>query len=177
MSSISEQTRKLRLGVDSSWFVPFSRVHLWGLLSSFPVCPVAKRVRGSEEKPQVRRGGATGASAGANHTSARQSREERDGTPFAMLAAIGDLVHLLGLVSHPPPRSFHLFAAPAPTMESINASVWRHLSSSRPATCLGEPDTMMMSLRLTKIPDEVENRRWLIPLNHWLPSLRGESAF
>lgn len=74
------------------------------LLTLFPGRRVAERVRGSEEKPQVRRGGATGASAGANHTSARQSREERDEIPSAMLAAIGDLVHLLGLVSHSPPR-------------------------------------------------------------------------
>lgn len=43
----------------------------WAFLASFPVRCVAERVRGSEEKPQVRRGGATGASAGANHTSAR----------------------------------------------------------------------------------------------------------
>lgn len=98
-------------------------IHLRGLLSLFPARCVPERVRGSEEKPQVRKGGATGASAGANHTSAKQSREERDGIPLAMLAAIGDSVHLLGLVSHPP---FHLLAVPAPTMESINESAWRH---------------------------------------------------
>ena len=149
-------------GADLAWYVPFSKVHLWGLLSSFPACLVAERIRGSEEKPQVRRGGAIGASAGANHTSTRQSREERDGTPSAMLAAIGDLVHLLGLVSHPPPRPFHLLATPAPTMESINASLWRHLSSL-PAACLDESDAMTCVVLVTdkdslKVLDEVASQ-------------------
>lgn len=128
---------------------------------------------GSEEKPQVRKGGATGASAGVNHTSARPSREERDGTPSAMLAAIGDLVHLLGLVSHPPPRSFHLLPAPAPTMESINASVWRHLSSHL-AACLGEPDSMTSSLE-RRFPMKlwVDNdwSRWIIDCHHYAANL------
>jgi len=102
---------------------PFFRAHPRGHLSLFPVCPVAERVCGSEEKPQVQRGGATGASAGANHTSVKQSREERDETPFVMLSAIGDPVHLLGLVFHSPPRPFHLLAVSASTMVSINVFV------------------------------------------------------
>lgn len=71
----------------------------------------------------MQRGGATGASAGANHTSVKRSREERDETPFVMLSAIGDPVHLLGLVSHSPPRPFHLLAVSASTMVSINVFV------------------------------------------------------
>lgn len=180
MSSISKKIEgawleSRRLGQRPT--LPFFRAHPRGYISLFPACPVAERVCGSEEKPQVQRGGATGASAGANHTSVKQSREERDETPFVMLSAIGDPVHLLGLVSHPsprPPPPFHLFAVSASTMVSINVFVWRHTHRLLPRWSRGDASR--------RRPCDWWSCEWTMTVDvfHWLirlPSLRDDFPF